>query len=72
MRAGFTMNSSISVGDRGSLGNNPNNTDDLNDPFTVEINVTDGTSENTYTSSQTFYLDADAGYVTVTSSLIVP
>ena len=61
MLAGFTMDSSIGVRDRNSVGG---------DPFTVQIKVTDGTL--TYSDTQEFTMAAGSAYETVTSQLIVP
>jgi len=61
MLAGFTMDSSIGVRDRNSVGG---------DPFTVQIKVTDGTL--TYSDTQEFTMASGSAYETVTSQLIVP
>jgi hypothetical protein len=61
MLAGFTMDSSIGVRDRNSVGG---------DPFSVQIKVTDGTT--TYSDTQEFTMAAGSAYETVTSQLIVP
>ena len=61
MLAGFTMDSSIGVRDRNSVGG---------DPFSVQIKVTDGTT--TYSDIQEFTMASGSAYETVTSQLIVP
>jgi len=61
MLAGFTMDSSIGVRDRNSVGG---------DPFSVQIKVTDGTT--TYSDTQEFTMASGSAYETVTSQLIVP
>ena len=61
MLAGFTMDSSIGLRDRNSVGG---------DPFRVQIKVTDGTT--TYSDITDFTTSAGSSYETVTSQLIVP
>ncbi len=61
MLQGFTMDSSIGVRDRNSVGG---------DAFTVQIKVTDGTI--TYSDTQEFTMASGSAYETVTSQLVVP
>ena len=61
MLQGFTMDSSIGVRDRNSVGG---------DAFTVQIKVTDGTT--TYSDTQEYTMAAGSAYETVTSQLIIP
>ena len=61
MLQGFTMDSSIGVRDRNSVGG---------DAFTVQIKVTDGTT--TYSDTQEFTMASGSAYETVTSQLVVP
>ena len=61
MLQGFTMDSSIGVRDRNSVGG---------DAFTVQIKVTDGTT--TYSDTQEFTMASGSAYETLTSQLIVP
>jgi hypothetical protein len=61
MLQGFTMDSSIGVRDRNSVGG---------DAFTVQIKVTDGTT--TYSDTQEYTMASGSAYETVTSQLIIP
>ena len=61
MLQGFTMDSSIGVRDRNSVGG---------DAFTVQIKVTDGTT--TYSDTQEYTMASGSSYETVTSQLIIP
>ena len=61
MLQGFTMDSSIGVRDRNSVGG---------DAFTVQIKVTDGTI--TYSDTQEYTMASGSAYETVTSQLIIP
>jgi hypothetical protein len=61
MLQGFTMDSSIGLKDRNSVGG---------DAFRIEIQVTDGTT--TYSDIADFTTPAGSSYETVTSQLIVP
>jgi len=61
MLQGFTMDSSIGVRDRNSVGG---------DAFTVQIKVTDGST--TYSDTQEFTMASGSAYETVTSQLIIP
>ena len=61
MLAGFTMDASVGLRDRNYLGG---------DDFSIEIQVTDGTT--TYSDTQEFTTNSGESYETVTSQLIVP
>jgi len=61
MLQGFTMDASVGLRDRNYVGG---------DPFTMKIEVTDGTT--TYSDLASFTTPAGQDYQTVTSQLIVP
>tara|TARA_Y100000758_G_scaffold161404_1_gene114476 strand:- start:84 stop:1505 length:1422 start_codon:yes stop_codon:yes gene_type:complete len=61
MLQGFTMDASVGLRDRNYIGG---------DPFTMKIEVTDGTT--TYSDLASFTTPAGQDYQTVTSQLIVP
>ena len=61
MLQGFTMDASVGLRDRNYVGG---------DPFTMEIEVTDGTT--TYSDLASFTTSAGQDYQTVVSQLIVP
>jgi hypothetical protein len=61
MLAGFTLDSSIGLRDRNYVGD---------DPFTVQIKVTDGTT--TYSDTQSFTTNSGQDYQTISSQLIIP
>ena len=61
MLQGFTMDASVGLRDRNYVGG---------DPFTMKIEVTDGTT--TYSDLASFTTPAGVDYQTVTSQLIVP
>jgi len=61
MLLGFTMDASVGLRDRNYVGG---------DPFTMKIEVTDGTT--TYSDLASFTTPAGQDYQTVTSQLIVP
>ena len=61
MLQGFTMDASVGLRDRNYVGN---------DPFTLQIKVTDGTT--TYSDTQEYTTSAGQDYTTITQQMIVP
>jgi hypothetical protein len=64
MLQGFTLDASVGLIDRNFIGG---------DPFTLQIKVTDGTTQYTaYSHTQEYTTSAGHDYTTITSQLIVP